>query len=596
MKYAVLRCIKTVQLRAISLMLATVWLLVASGAAHAFAVYGAIGDKYNALGGPGGVMGQPLSDEADAPYGGRFNNFQNGAIYWHPSIGAFAVWGAISAKWNEQNGVGYGYPITDELGTPDGRGRFNHFRAIHLEGAPEASIYWTPETGAHAIYGAIRGKWAQLGWETFLGYPITDELGTPDGVGRFNHFRRLDNGAEASVYWTPRTGAQAVWGAIRDKWASMGWERSELGYPVSDEYQDGAYRRSDFENGYIRWSPQSGAEVIIKYGGGVASGGSQVCLQGYVWRESRPGDVVCVTPQSRAVVAAENAKAASRRESGPRDGVYWCLTGFVWREAYNGDTTCVPPHARERVRAENDLAYSRTVAGGKEWNVEGDHTLEVGMDAIREAWADRNYGSTCGRLNPLPGPMTSMVGWGQAEIGWLGENCMAFVSERAVQFDQALIGQLAGKIRINRVVLSYEESEAPSCPLVVGYNYRCWQNGEGNYEVKQDGCLLVRVPSVDWERNGGAYPGRIPYFADYQQPLTRIDSRRWDVTAPISWQLSSPMPPLGGSKGFGLLLTGWPNIQDLTAQDDTVCVSDIVNVALTISYTVLPEGEFRPPN
>ncbi|WP_416067330.1 LGFP repeat-containing protein [Rhizobium sp. ZK1] len=654
MTYAISRCEKIVHFHCLSMTLAAVSLLIASGIAYAFAVYGAIGEKYNALGGPGGVMGQALSDEADAPYGGRFNNFQNGAIYWHPSIGAFAVWGDISTKWNEFNRVEFGYPITDELGTPDGRGRFNHFRALQVEGAPEASIYWTSETGAHAtygairdkwarlgwetflgypitdesgtpdgvgrfnhfrrldngaeasvywtsqtgayaVYGAIREKWAQLGWETFLGYPITDESGTPDGVGRFNHFRRLDNGAEASIYWTPRTGARAVWGAIRDKWSSMGWERSELGYPVSDEYQDGSYRRSDFEKGFIRWSPQGGAEVM-SYGGNAGQGGSETCLQGYVWRDSRPGDTVCVTPQSRVVAAAENAKAAFRREPGPRDGVYWCLPGFVWREAYDGDTTCVPPHARDRARTENTLARSRTVTGGKEWNVEGEHTLEVGMVATREAWADRNYGSTCGRLSPLPGPMSGMIGWGQAEIGWLGENCMAFVTERAVQFDRALIGQLAGKIQIHSVVLSYEEAEAPSCPLVAGYSYRCWQNGDGNYEVKQNGCVVVHVPSVDWERNGGAYPGRIPYSQDYLQPITRIDNRHWDVTSPVSWQLSSPTPPLGGSSGFGLLLSGWPSIQDLTAQDDTVCVSDIINVALTISYTVLPQGEFHPPN
>jgi hypothetical protein len=62
-------------------------------------------------------------------------------------------------------------------------------------------------------------------------------------------------------------------------------------------------------------------------------------------------------------------------------------------------------------------------------------------------------------------------------------------------------------------------------------------------------------------------------FADHQQPIARIDSRRWDVPAPISWQLSSPTPPVGGSAGFGLLLSGWPMSTDqLTAQDNTVCV------------------------
>ena len=55
-----------------------------------------------------------------------------------------------------------------------------------------------------------------------LGYPVTDESGTPDHVGRFNHFEG------GSIYWTPQTGAHEVHGAIRALWASLGWERSGL--------------------------------------------------------------------------------------------------------------------------------------------------------------------------------------------------------------------------------------------------------------------------------------------------------------------------------------------------------------------------------
>jgi hypothetical protein len=174
-----------------------------SSLAWAYSVYGAIGDKYTALGREGGALGSAMSDESDAPYGGRFNKFQNGFIYWHRDIGAYAVWGAIGQKWDQVGRVAFGYPITDELKTPDGRGRYNHFRAIHLPGRPESSIYWTPQTGPpHAIYGAIRSQWA-----------------------------------------------------------SMGWERSWLGYPIGDEVQDGAYRRTAFENGFIRWTAAGGQSV-----------------------------------------------------------------------------------------------------------------------------------------------------------------------------------------------------------------------------------------------------------------------------------------------------------------------------------------------
>lgn len=171
--------------------------------ASAYAVYGAIGEKYTALGREGGALGPPTSDESPAPNGGRFNSFRNGFIYWHPETGAYAVWGLIGQKWDQLGRVAYGYPITDELPTPDGRGRFNHFRAIQLPGKPESSIYWTPQTGAHAIYGEIRKYWS-----------------------------------------------------------SMGWERSWLGYPIGDEVQDGDFRRNAFENGFIRWSAGTGSQAI----------------------------------------------------------------------------------------------------------------------------------------------------------------------------------------------------------------------------------------------------------------------------------------------------------------------------------------------
>jgi uncharacterized protein with LGFP repeats len=200
-------------------------------------VHGAIRDHYNILGGPGSFLGLPTTDETGTPDGvGRYNHFQGGSIYWTPSTGAHAVEGAIRAKWAS---LGWersflGYPVTDETGTPDGVGRFNYFQG--------GSIYWTPSTGAHAVHGAILAKWASLGWErSFLGYPVTDETGTPDGVGRFNYFQG------GSIYWTPSTGAQEVNGPILNEWASLGWERSFLGYPTGDEVNG----VQNFQGGYI---------------------------------------------------------------------------------------------------------------------------------------------------------------------------------------------------------------------------------------------------------------------------------------------------------------------------------------------------------
>ena len=45
-------------------------------------------------------------------------------------------------------------------------------RALHLRHKPVASIFWSPETGAHEVFGAIREKLSELGAErSSLGYP-----------------------------------------------------------------------------------------------------------------------------------------------------------------------------------------------------------------------------------------------------------------------------------------------------------------------------------------------------------------------------------------------------------------------------------------
>ncbi len=107
------------------------------------------------------------------------------------------------------------------------------------------------------VYGDIGQKWMALGGrDGFLGYALTDELGTPNKPGRFNHF------VGGSIYWSPTTGAHEVHGTIRDLWASLGWENSHLGFPTSDEYSVPGGRQSNFEGGSIFWDAHTGQTTV----------------------------------------------------------------------------------------------------------------------------------------------------------------------------------------------------------------------------------------------------------------------------------------------------------------------------------------------
>jgi len=214
-----------------------------------------IAARYDQFGFGGGYLGGTLGGEY-AVAGGTAQNYTGGRIYYSPATGARVVHGAILTDYLALGGpAGHlGLPGTDELPTADGVGRYNHFT-----GSGGASIYWTPASGAHAIQGAVRTLWAAAGWErSLLGYPTTDETTTPDGIGRYNHF----TGSAGSIYWTPASGAHEVHGAIAARWAALGWERSPLGYPTSNEYTVTSGRANTFTHGTITWIAATGATTV----------------------------------------------------------------------------------------------------------------------------------------------------------------------------------------------------------------------------------------------------------------------------------------------------------------------------------------------
>lgn len=206
-----------------------------------YEVCGLIRDKYNALGGPNSFLLFPMTNELTNPDGiGKRTEFQNGPIYWSPQGGAHPVVNHFLAAWARH---GYensyiGYPTTDEITNPDGIGRRQHFTG--------STIYWHLNE-AYSVGGAIADKWHTLGAEQgLLGYPISDERILPDGVGRMNRFQR------GVIYWHPTTGAHPIVGNLLRQWSSAGFEQSGLGYPTEDpsETNNGASTQG-FQGGFL---------------------------------------------------------------------------------------------------------------------------------------------------------------------------------------------------------------------------------------------------------------------------------------------------------------------------------------------------------
>ncbi|UAK34119.1 esterase [Nocardia asteroides] len=207
----------------------------------AYPVGGVLGAGYQAAAGPTGALGLPTSEErAPADGRGRFQTFQHGSLYWTPQTGAHMVRGAILEEWAKQ---GFergpaGYPIAPEIRTPSRDGAVQAF-----ENGP---FYYSQGTGVHRVQGLIFDKYAQLGFENSpLGFPLAEEQALRD-LGRFSRFEG------GNIYWSPVSGAWAVRnGPILDAWRETGYENGKLGYPTGDEFPISEGLQQNFQGGFI---------------------------------------------------------------------------------------------------------------------------------------------------------------------------------------------------------------------------------------------------------------------------------------------------------------------------------------------------------
>lgn len=118
----------------------------------------------------------------------------------------------------------------------------------------------------------------------------------------------------------------------------------------------------------------SGDQLVLALGRGDRIADDR-CVDGYVWRQLRPDDRVCVTPAVRDQTFADNRLSPARTEPRmaaalcpharpctpptPPTGPAPCRPGFVWRQAVADDFACVTPAARDQAQDDNRQAPRR---------------------------------------------------------------------------------------------------------------------------------------------------------------------------------------------------------------------------------------------
>lgn len=186
------------------------------------------------------------------------------------------------------------------------------------------------------------------------------------------------------------------------------------------------------------------------------------------------------------------------------------------------------------------------------------------------------------------------AGWGQLELG-NKDSCVSWVMRFAFDFDLQPFLSIPGFKQLQRVVLRYDEHEAPTCEGLIytqgGFLVDlppCWTNGEGSREEKTEGCLLLRVPSVDWATLPNDSPTPLLDLSFF-----KIGPRgRWDVTELFRRRVMPGLQPpseLGGPApvGWGFALAGaFTDTSQLDARDNTRCTSRVTDIALEVTYVV----------
>ena len=231
----------------------------------------AITAAYDASGGPGGPLG-PKQGEVYKAGDGFAQNYTGGKMFFTPQTGAHFMQGAILEKYESLGG-----PADSDLGFPtidEGPGRAPESRNTTFSASDKPVIFWTPNTGARVVRGAINAAWDKLGGSSgVLGVPADDETYRGDVVtqkftgGELSYNMRdktfttvpPDLAAQLTDLSVPEDPNSAINAARRAAGGPLGPLGAAQGpsYPIGT---DGLGQ--DFAGGKIFYSPATGAHVL----------------------------------------------------------------------------------------------------------------------------------------------------------------------------------------------------------------------------------------------------------------------------------------------------------------------------------------------
>ncbi|AYF76485.1 hypothetical protein D7D52_24670 [Nocardia yunnanensis] len=164
----------------------------------------AIDAHYNDKGGAYSPLGQKLGAVYAFGPDGAAQDFEGGKIIYSAGTGAKVMYGAILDKYLALGGAdaGLGYPTNDESDAPvNGTARFSEFSA------PDgATITWSPQNGTWLVRGPIRTAWSHLqGTDGVLGTPVSDTT-VENGVYSQRFAGQPGSAAPVDIRWSAADG------------------------------------------------------------------------------------------------------------------------------------------------------------------------------------------------------------------------------------------------------------------------------------------------------------------------------------------------------------------------------------------------------